>query len=107
MKKFKVVLLMLLLLPTVSFAGGWSPFQKVHLIFINGGRIFFTFNADYKHVNPDDCAAASYFILRPDSVGFKEIYQMLLTAEAADKNFRVYLSGCDGAYPKVKDAMMY
>lgn len=108
MKKNKLIaLITLVLLPVTSYAGKWTDWQKVHIVYAyNNGIVYFALKANHKHINDDGCNSNSYLILRKNNASYDQIYKMALTAKASDRQFRVYLSGCSGNYPTIQHAMM-
>lgn len=52
-------------------------------------------------VNPDGCIRTDQFILRPSDPFFKEMYAMLLSALASNKQVQLHVSGCEQNFPIV------
>jgi|GEM_PF-6631624 len=47
-------------------------------------------------VNPDGCGRSDHLLLRPSDPFYKEMYAMLLSAQASGKQVELRLNGCDG-----------
>jgi hypothetical protein len=97
-----------MLVPSTSFAGAWTTWHKVHVLYTqNNGNVLMRLKTDNNHINPDGCIAKNYLVLHPDNKAYDEIYKMALTAKASGKNFRVFLAGCHGDWPKIAHSMIW
>jgi len=110
MKKLSVawVVLVAVLLPMVAEATGeWAPWSKVHIIYTHSsGRVSISVREDHINVNPSSCTSESYLTIRPENKAYDEIYKMVLTAKAANKDIRLYVAGCYENYPEIHHAMI-
>jgi hypothetical protein len=52
-------------------------------------------------INPDGCTRTDHLILRPADPFFKEMYAMLLSAHASNKQVQLHVSGCEQNFPIV------
>ena len=110
MKTVRVTLFLILsLTSSMSYAAGWTTWHKINAMYLHSGAglLYISFKAPSGNLNPDGCAQPSNIVIHKDNVFFKEMYQMALTAKATEKNFRVYLSGCQGIHPKIVHTQMY
>lgn len=86
-----IIISMMVIAPVISFAGGWTPWSQVNLVYTqSNGRVHMVVAPAFNHINPDACIAKSCLVLYPENAAYKEIYQLLLTAKAANTNIRVY-----------------
>ncbi|ALN78455.1 hypothetical protein LA76x_0293 [Lysobacter antibioticus] len=46
-------------------------------------------------INPDGCPRTDLFLIRQGSPMFKEIYALLVSAHASNKQVQVHINGCD------------
>jgi len=91
----KLTFLVSIVITTTAIAGGWSGSAKVLEIYPapgNNGILI-------KHAsmpNPDNCTSPGLYVLDIDNMFFKEIFSLLMSAQARQSNINLQVSGCKG-----------
>lgn len=89
-------------------AGVWMTPDTLRVVYpAIGNNIFIAVDTAANRIDPDGCGNPGYVILDATSLRFKEHYQAVLTALAADKKIRFYINGCIGAYPKMTHIQLF
>ena len=89
-----------------SLAGVWTTSTTVKLVYIySTGAIFVRLESPA--VNPDACTGSFYYQIPATVAANKELYQMLLTAKAANQQVKAYVAGCSGAWPQIHHLQMF
>ena len=107
MRKTAVKLLAFMSLALVAqpslAAGAWTPWTTVHMVYTYTNKhLFVQLTPNTSHIDPDGCSVSkSYYQVAPDVTNRDEMYQMLLTAKAANLKVSAYISGCNGNYPRL------
>jgi hypothetical protein len=84
----------------VAQAGGVTTLGKINSVQIwpahNGVLI-----QHQNMINPDGCGRSDHLLLRPSDPFFKEMYAMLLSAQASGKQVQLHVNGCEQNFPVV------
>lgn len=88
-----------LCLNSVSYAGGWAGFEKIHSLYQREcaeGR-YFEINLTSDYANPDSCPSGSTKRVNLSCFhpAYEKISNMALTTFIADREVDFWLSGCD------------
>lgn len=93
MKKILLGIVGFWLLSSSVMAGEWVGWTTVNEVYVSsGGSVLAKFET---MENPEGCSSTSWVKTEYTNVSRKEIYSMLLTALAADKEVRYYINGCN------------
>lgn len=85
-------------------AAGWSPGQVLKNVYpTSTGGALFSFET---MSDSEGCATSNWYFLSATLAGNKNIMATALTAAATGKVITFYISGCDGNYPRITNAIM-
>ena len=101
-KSAVIGIVLLLASHNASAAGEWSGIDTISDIYPTATNILVRLNQTSSHINSNGCASSTFYILDPTIDRFKEQYQLLLTALAADKRVRLYSTECLGNFPLIR-----
>ncbi|MFK3648067.1 hypothetical protein ACI2IY_06460 [Lysobacter enzymogenes] len=81
-------------------AGGYTQAGKLHSVQVWPAHNGVLVQHEYM-INPDGCGRSDQLLLRPSDPFFKEMYAMLLTAQAMSKPVHIHVNGCDQNFPVI------
>lgn len=91
------VLAFLLIISSVSFAGGWTGLSTISQIRTNTDLILISGN-DLDSGNPDYCDIPAPFIMRTALPDYPEMYALLVASYLQGKLVNLYVNGCTEMY---------
>jgi hypothetical protein len=112
--------LVVLLLSSASWAGGFVTASPEKLDHLNTGVNFFGFDeanvfpaAGVTYANPDDCgssgttSAAYLSLTKSGNANYKDQLATLLLAISGNLNVKIFVEGCSGWSPKIQFIEVY